>query len=336
MTLAATATVEARSAGPVPGALRSFRRLALVTCAATYLLIWVGGLVRVSGAGLGCPDWPRCFGRFVPPTDVSQLPPDIDPALFNVTLAWIEYINRLVGVSVGFLILATAVLAVRSLRRAPSLVAATAAAALLVAFEGWLGAKVVSTLLRPWVVTTHLVLALVIISLLVWVAVRAWQLEHPERDRDASYPRRARLVVYALLAFAMLQIGFGTQLRGALEVPRDLTPLIGDRAALWGAGPRAHLHLVLGLFFVAAVLAGMRALVRGAERPSWLVGFGAGAGAGLAVLQLALGFGFVVLGVPATLQLFHAWVSSLMIGALVVLVAGLRPPPYVAPAGGAA
>jgi len=79
----------------------------------TYLLIFTGGLVRVSGSGLGCPDWPKCFGRWIPPTSVSQLPPDWDPAQFNFTLAWIEYLNRLFGVFTGLIILVAAILAVK-------------------------------------------------------------------------------------------------------------------------------------------------------------------------------------------------------------------------------
>ncbi len=75
--------------------MKRFRHLALFATFATYFAIFMGGLVRVSGAGLGCPDWPKCFGRWFPPTSLSQLPPEIDPSLFNLTLAWIEYINRL-------------------------------------------------------------------------------------------------------------------------------------------------------------------------------------------------------------------------------------------------
>jgi heme A synthase len=92
-----------------PDRLKSFARLALATTVATYLLILVGALVRASGAGLGCPDWPMCYGRWIPPTSVSQLPAGYDPATFNAILTWTEYTNRLLGVSIGFLIIATAV-----------------------------------------------------------------------------------------------------------------------------------------------------------------------------------------------------------------------------------
>ena len=74
----------------------------------TYFLILVGGLVRASGAGLGCPDWPRCFGRLDSAASAADLPPQFDASQFNPTLMWTEYLNRLLGMAVGFLILATA------------------------------------------------------------------------------------------------------------------------------------------------------------------------------------------------------------------------------------
>ena len=82
-----------------------FFRSALISTILSYLLIFVGGLVRVSGSGLGCPDWPKCFGRWVPPTSIEQIPTHIDPTAFNIVLAWIEYGNRMLGVIVGFSII---------------------------------------------------------------------------------------------------------------------------------------------------------------------------------------------------------------------------------------
>src|SRR5258705_10446074 len=94
----------------------SFQLLALCTTAATYLLILVGGLVRASGAGLGCPDWPRCFGSWIPPASAADLPPQFDPSLFNPTLMWTEYLNRLLGWTAGFLIMRTVIWEWRQLR----------------------------------------------------------------------------------------------------------------------------------------------------------------------------------------------------------------------------
>src|SRR5215470_7894069 len=155
--------------------LSSFQRLALCTTASTYLLILVGGLVRASGAGLGCPDWPRCFGSWIPPASAADLPPQFDPALFNRTLMWTEYLNRLLGVTVGFLILATVVSAWRHHRREPRIFWTTVAALLLTGFQGWLGGRVVASELAPWMVTIHMIVALVIVQLLLYALVRTWR-----------------------------------------------------------------------------------------------------------------------------------------------------------------
>src|SRR4029453_2067836 len=70
------------------GRLDVFQGLAPATTAVTYRLILVGGLVRASGAGLGCPDWPKCFGLWIPPASAAELPPEFDPSQFNQMLMW--------------------------------------------------------------------------------------------------------------------------------------------------------------------------------------------------------------------------------------------------------
>src|SRR5262247_3512445 len=157
----------------------TFQRLALCTTASTYFLILVGGLVRASGAGLGCPDWPRCFGSWIPPRSAADLPSQFDPSLFNPTLMWTEYLNRLLGVTVGFLILATAISAWRHHRHEPRILWTTVAALLLTGFQGWLGGRVVAHELAAWIVTIHMMVALVIVQLLLYATVRTW----PHRER---------------------------------------------------------------------------------------------------------------------------------------------------------
>jgi cytochrome c oxidase assembly protein subunit 15 len=130
-----------------------FRKLGFWTIGAIYFLILVGGIVRATGSGMGCPDWPKCFGTWVPPTDISQLPSNYKEIYgeklkgeveFNVTKTWIEYINRLVGVAIGFLVFGTFVSSFISFRKKDkTIVFLSLLATILVAFEGWLGSKVV-------------------------------------------------------------------------------------------------------------------------------------------------------------------------------------------------
>ena len=94
-----------------------FQKLAVTSVAMTLLLVTIGVIVRATGSGMGCPDWPRCFGSWIPPASAAELPPQFDRSLFNPTLMWTEYLNRLLGVTVGFLILATVVSGWRHHRR---------------------------------------------------------------------------------------------------------------------------------------------------------------------------------------------------------------------------
>src|SRR5260370_32797300 len=135
------------------------RRLALVTAIFAYLQIALGGLVRVSGSGLGCPDWPLCHGRPYPPADPHAI---------------IEYSHRAVGSVTGILIIATVVLAWVLFRSRRPIVAWLATASLIgVVGEGGLGGIVVANELPPRLVVVHLGLAMIILGFLVAAAVMA-------------------------------------------------------------------------------------------------------------------------------------------------------------------
>jgi len=224
-----------------------FRRFAFLTTLATYGVIFLGGLVRVSGAGLGCPDWPRCFGRWIPPFDPSQIPPGIDAANFNFTLAWIEYFNRLGGVVIGLLIVATALLAVRYYRRNLKVLAPTVAAAVLVAVQGWLGSVVVASELEPVIVTLHMVLALVIVSLLLFATQESHYEAEAAPESGPLYPARLRLMVGVLWLLAILQVMLGAQVREALEHTAAEFPLWSTGHWLSQIGMIDDVHLVLGV-----------------------------------------------------------------------------------------
>lgn len=294
-----------------------FQWLALSTTGATYVLIGVGGLVRAAGAGLGCPDWPKCFDRWIPPTDASGVPAHMDPELFNFALAWTEYINRLLGVVVGLLILATTGAALWLHRRNRRVSVPTVAALVGVLFQGWLGGQVVESGLRPAILTAHLILALVIVSLLLYATVSAFF--PPERPRPSLTARRRRWVWAtwgAWLAVA-IQVGLGAGVRSQIQEAAELGLSRDQWIVAVGAVEGWHRWAAAGvsLLLVGLWLGGQSQL----ERDRWLRNL-SGFGLALLAIQVAAGYGMATFSVPPALQFVHLWAASLLMGVLTLQV----------------
>ncbi len=303
----------------------SFQRLALWTTAATYFLILVGGLVRASGAGLGCPDWPRCFGSWIPPASAADLPPQFDVAQFNPALMWTEYLNRLLGVTVGFLILATTLSAWRNHRHEPRIVWTTTAALLLTGFQGWLGGRVVAHELAAWIVTVHMIVALIIVQMLLYVTVQGAQgAQGAQSARSAKGAQSASLV---LIVITLIQIALGTQVRGAVDTALDAG--VARELALGTVGRLDFLHRDLAF----AVLAGAAALSfwllsRRAATPVIRWSFVVLA---LAIAQVGLGAVMAYGSLLPAAQVGHLTIASLLLGAETVLFLLSRRPATATP-----
>lgn len=206
-------------------AARSFRRLATLTVCAVYFLILVGGVVRASGAGMGCPDWPTCFGQWVPPTDEVQLPPDYheryalgyENTQFNPIKTWTEYLNRLTGVSIGILIFLTAWRSRIYLQDDKAVFYLSLTVFGLVGFQGWLGSTVVASNLKPVIVTLHMLLALFIVALLIYILARS-QKAHWGYLGISALPDNFNKVLVAAMLMTLLQVVMGTQVREVVDL----------------------------------------------------------------------------------------------------------------------
>lgn len=305
-----------------------FVRLAVWTTVLTYALILVGGLVRASGAGLGCPDWPRCFGSWIPPSSAAALPPEFDASQFNPTLMWIEYLNRLLGVTVGFFILAATISAWRHHRRDRHILWPTVAALLLTGYEGWLGGRVVAHELAPWIVTAHLVVAIVIVLLLLYATVYAiyrWPLtlaageSAPPGEYVAPGAGGSRrgfvLVVGVMLIVTLVQVALGTQVRGSID--DALGAGAAREAALSTVGWFDSAHRTLALGVMSLALASL--LILWAAHPGQkLMARWTHAVVTLSALQILVGLLLAYIALAPPFQVLHLTVASLLMGAQMV------------------
>jgi heme A synthase len=226
-------------------AVAFFRRLALVTAIFAYLQIALGGVVRVSGSGLGCPDWPLCHGRPYPPADIHSI---------------IEYSHRAVGTVTGVLIIATVVLSWVVFRTRRPAVAWLATASLIgVVGEGALGGVVVAQDLSSWLVLVHLGLAMMILGFLVATAVMS--LPTSIGVRDAGF---RRLAVAAAAATYVLLLTGSTVVASSADQQCRSWPLCGSGFSLSFAGVDAYtmLHrgavLLIGILLVFTLIAALR------------------------------------------------------------------------------
>lgn len=255
-----------------------FRRLAVVTAVFAYLQIALGGVVRVSGSGLGCPDWPLCNGRPYPPANLHSI---------------IEYSHRAVGSVTGLLIIATVVMAWVVFRKRGPLVAWLATASLIgVVGEGVLGGVVVANDLSPWLVLVHLGLAMMILGFLVAAAIMAMPASPGVPDRMFR-----RLAVVATAATYLLLLTGSTVVASEGGTSCNSWPLCGNGFAFDFAGANAFTMLHRGSVLVVGLLL-LHVLSTAVRRWRNVGGMSMLAGAALAVfvLQVAVGAGSAIAG----------------------------------------
>lgn len=235
--------------------LKLLRRFNWIVLVLIYLVVIAGSFVRITGSGMGCPDWPRCFGEWVPPTDESQLQENYreiygekrgkkiekfsnfltsigmgevakkimeDPDLrkeepFNARRTWTEYVNRLFGFLAGngMLIAFIWLLAVYRKRR---LIVLSVLNLVLMAVQAWFGSIVVASNLVPWTITIHMFLALLIIALQLLLIYWMREGERPK----IFVPNWMKWIVIVCGVITVYQMFLGTQVREGID---ELTKL---------------------------------------------------------------------------------------------------------------
>jgi heme o synthase len=293
-----------------PDRARLLRRLAWTGASLALALIVLGGVVRITGSGMGCGDhWPRCDGQWFPPLDLPTL---------------IEIGHRWVAALVSLVVLAVAVVGWRRHRHEPALRNPALLALALLVIQVLLGAVTVKLALPPWIIITHLANAMVLLATLMVVALRAGEAGTAASLASPSITRHpAHGLVIATAALGFLVILFGAQVANfhagllCLGFPLcngSLLPPPNHLAALHWT------HRVLAFAFL--VLAGV--MVNGVSHRSDPAGRPLRRAAALVlaatVAQIGVAAAMVLSLLPPSLRALHLLVGSLVWAALVLLV----------------
>lgn len=229
-----------------------FPRIVKITLISVYLIFLAGAVVRMTGSGMGCPDWPKCFGYLIPPTSEEQITwkpnksfeegmiivkdevlyvaeKDIitsaefnvnnwekytkhDYAKFNTYHTWTEYINRLASVLSGFVFIFLVLGSLKFWKQNKKIPILAFIALFLMGFEAWLGKTVVDTNLKPTIITIHMVVGLLIIALLLILLFTV-----TEKQKTYKYHALFSKLLVISVVFSLIQIAMGTQVRQFID-----------------------------------------------------------------------------------------------------------------------
>lgn len=329
---------------------KTYRKLAKTSIILVYLVIIAGAIVRMTGSGMGCPDWPKCFGYYIPPTNVETLEwkPQrefekgqviiVDEALkvaktdfitselfnngnwesytkhdyakFNVWHTWIEYINRLFGALAG---LATLLLAVYSFKFWKKKKIITIISWLVIfgmGFQAWLGATVVYSVLEPVKITVHMVMALVIVAMILYIIFKS-----TNENKLHKHQKTISTIIIGSLFLTLIQIILGTQVRQFIDNQIDN---IGYEAKeFWLLKPTIQFYIHRSLSILVVLINGYLLYIikknsLGFEKINWVII--------LITFEVLTGIAMYYIDFPFGSQPLHLVLASLLFGVQFYLV----------------
>ncbi len=323
---------------------KSFRKIAKIALVLVYLVIVAGAIVRVTGSGMGCPDWPKCFGYYIPPTDISEIQwmPEkefkkgqiviVNKALqvatkdfessatyeqenweaytkheyakFNAWHTWIEYINRLVTVILGIPMLLLFFLSFWLFKKDKIITVVTVLTLVVLALQAILGKLVVDTNLKPIMISVHMIIALVIMAMLIYLI-------HRTGSQAATIKYDKKLTVALGIAFgaSLVQIILGIQVRQFVDIQIDV---LGEGTAnLWLKNPSLSFYIHRS-FSVLVVLINLFLAYRiykfnlGFTKINWVLL--------IVLVEVVSGMAMYYLDFPMASQPLHLVMASLLFG----------------------
>ena len=309
-----------------------------------YLVIATGGVVRMTGSGMGCPDWPKCFGYYIPPTNIAQLTwisqkifkkgqmiiykdelkisknnftsglnfdhknwedyTKHDYSKFNPLHTWVEFINRLIGVICGISVLILGFYSLQFFKNKPIITILSLLTIIAVGFQAWLGKIVVDSNLNPYSITIHMLMALLIISILIFI----YSLNSNYKKNNVKSIALKNIVLLSLI-FTTIQIVIGTQVREFID---EQIIMIGEtKKNLWllvlpsiFLTHRSFSLLILTVNFFIIYLS--RKINLNSKIIFWILG--------IIAIEIILGIAMYYLHFPFSSQPLHLLLATILFG----------------------
>ena len=317
----------------------SWAKIALIL---VYLVIVAGALVRMTGSGMGCPDWPKCFGYYIPPTEIKELlytpgqeyskgqviindekllvakenfvaannfeSPHWEKyakheyAIFNPLHTWVEYINRLIGALAGLACVIALFFSFGYWKSNKKLIFLSFLICFLMGFQAWLGKIVVDSVLNPYKITTHMLAALLIVAVQLFVIYSV-----QEKQKAKTFNSEFKWVLLAALGLTIAQIIFGTQVRESVDTIVEA----GLPKEVWLQNPKGSFYMhrsfsIVVLFTNLFLFLRNRELKLGFNKINWVIA--------LLCIEILSGISMFYFNFPFGSQTVHVVIATIIFG----------------------
>jgi len=319
-----------------------FLKSAKIALVLVYLVIFAGAFVRLTGSGMGCPDWPKCFGYYIPPTQEKELLFSAgkeydkgqviikdesllvaktnftsksnfessnwekytkhDYAVFNPLHTWVEYINRLLGALAGIACFVTFILSFWFWKGNKKLILLTFLICILMGFQAWLGKTVVDSVLNPVKITTHMLVALLIVAFQLVIIYTV-----QKNKKVLGFDKKFNWLLIISLGLTIIQVILGTSVREHVDTISET----GAPEIFWLKNPSVTFYIhrsfsILVLLVNLYLFTQNKKLILGFQKTNWVMI--------LLVIEIISGISMYYLDFPFGTQTIHIVLATLLFG----------------------
>jgi len=307
-----------------------FYKASIITVILLYILILVGGFVRITESGDDCPDWPKCYGSWIPPFTINDIPDEFNPTQDKVYGSWIEYFNRLVGVILGISMLYTFFKSFYVFKTDKILFYGSLSSLLLIIIAGWFGGQIATSIdgqniIYQHSVSIHLYIAILTTISLIYTTNRGFILMFPNLEDNFNYLPSSKMFLLLIFAFNLMLVFSGSYIRTFLDdnLLIHFPYFIRMEKYVHQTGLVKFIHPFLG-FSMLTCSAMLWNYVINLSAPSKTVKLLVKFILYSICAQILIGEGLRFNMIHESFRLYHLWLSSVILGLVIVTFQRIR------------
>ena len=310
--------------------LQKFYKASSITVILLYILILVGGFVRITESGDDCPDWPKCYGSWVPPLSIDDIPDKFNPTQDKVYGSWIEYFNRMVGVILGISMIYTFVKSFYFFKQFQTLFYGSLLSLLFIIIAGWFGGQIAeningTNIIYQYSVSIHLYIAILTIISLIYTTNKSFLLMNPNLELNSIYSPSVAYLLYIILALNLFLVFSGSFVRTFLDnaILTDLSYSLRMEHYINKTGLIKFLHPIFGFSMIALCGILWNHVINISKSSNAIKSF-------IKILllligmQILIGEGLRFNMIHESFRLYHLWLSTVILGIIIISIQRIK------------